>query len=137
MAEGLKQHLRFYRRNEPSSDKTVSQVEVTISRVLRGGVLLSAAIISLGMLDFWLLHRHQAGTQVVPTSLAGIWFGLTHADPSAIVVVGLLLLIATPVIRVVVSIIAFAVGHDLLYVGITSLVLAILLFSFLSGLGGG
>jgi uncharacterized membrane protein len=89
------------------------------------------------MIDFWILHRHHAGTQIVPKSLAGIWFGLTHADPSTIVVVGLLLLVATPVIRVTVSMIAFAVSHDLLYAGITSLVLAILLFSFLSGLGGG
>jgi uncharacterized membrane protein len=134
---GLKPHLKLYRREEPSSDKRVSQVEVTISRVLRTGVLLSAGIISFGMLDLWLLHRHDAGTQAVPKSLTGIWFGLSHADPSTIVAVGLLLLVATPVIRVAVSMIAFAVSHDLRYVGITSLVLAILLFSFLSGLGGG
>jgi uncharacterized membrane protein len=133
----LKQHLKLYRREEPSSDRRVRQVEVTISRILRAGVLLSAGIISFGVLDLWLFHRHNAGTQSVPNSLAGIWFGLSHADPSAIVVVGLLLLVATPVIRVAVSIIAFALSHDLLYVGITSLVLAILVFSFLSGLGGG
>jgi uncharacterized membrane protein len=133
----LKQHLKLHRREEPSSEKRVSQVEVTISRVLRAGVLLSGGIISLGMLDLSLLHHGHAGTQAAPKSLAGIWFGLAHADPSSIVVVGLLLLVATPVIRVAVSMIAFAVSHDLLYVGITSLVLAILLFSFLSGLGGG
>jgi uncharacterized membrane protein len=133
----LKQNLKLHRTEEPLSDKRMSQVEVTISRVLRAGVLLSAGIISFGMLDLLLLHRHNAGTQAVPKSLAGIWFGLSHADPSTIVVVGLLVLVATPVIRVAVSMIAFAVSHDLLYVGITSLVLAILLFSFLSGLGGG
>jgi uncharacterized membrane protein len=137
MIGDVNQHLQLHRREELSSDKRVGQVEVAISRVLRAGVLLSAGIISFGMLDLWLLHSHYAGTQAVPTSLAGIWFGLSHADPSAIVVVGLLLLVATPVIRVAVSMIAFAVSHDLLYVGITALVLAILLFSFLSGLGGG
>jgi uncharacterized membrane protein len=133
----LKQRLKIHRREEPSSDQRVRQAEVTISWVLRAGVLLSASVISFGMLDWWLLHRHTSRTQAVPNSLAEIWFGLSHADPSAIVVVGLLLLVATPVIRVAVSIIAFALSRDLLYVAITSLVLAILLFSFLSGLGGG
>ena len=46
---------------------------------------------------------------------------------------GLLLLIATPVARVVLSVAAFALQRDLLYVGITLIVLAILTFSLLSG----
>jgi uncharacterized protein len=49
--------------------------------------------------------------------------------PQAVIALGLLLLIATPVIRVAVSIIAFLAEHDWRFVVITLLVLLILLFS--------
>jgi uncharacterized membrane protein len=47
--------------------------------------------------------------------------------------VGLLLLVATPVARVIFSAIAFALEGDRTYVVITLVVLALLLFSLLSG----
>jgi len=50
--------------------------------------------------------------------------------------VGLLLLIATPVMRAAVSIFAFVYQHDRTFVIITSVVLAILLLSFALGHGG-
>jgi uncharacterized membrane protein len=121
---------------ESPENRRVEQAELVISRVLRAGVLLSAGVISLGIIDFWLFPHRQSGTQDLPHSIAGVWTGLALADPSAIITAGLLLLVATPVIRVAVSIIAFAVNRDLLYVGITCLVLAILLVSLFSGLGG-
>jgi uncharacterized membrane protein len=48
---------------------------------------------------------------------------------------GLLLLIATPVARVAFSVVAFVLERDRMYVGITLLVLAVLLFSLLGGHG--
>jgi uncharacterized membrane protein len=50
---------------------------------------------------------------------------------------GLLLLIATPVLRVAVSILAFVYQRDRAFVAITSIVLALLLTSFVLGRGGG
>lgn len=50
-----------------------------------------------------------------------------------IIQLGLLLLLATPVARVAFSIYAFAHQRDLTYVFITSIVLAILLYSLASG----
>ena len=47
----------------------------------------------------------------------------------AIIQLGLLLLIATPVARVLFSAIAFAIERDYMYVVITLIVLAILLYS--------
>jgi uncharacterized membrane protein len=44
---------------------------------------------------------------------------------------GLLLLIATPIARVAFSIFAFALERDWLYVGLTTVVFAVLLFSIL------
>ena len=49
----------------------------------------------------------------------------------AIIQLGLLLLIATPVARVLFSAIAFALERDSMYVVITLIVLAILLYSLL------
>jgi uncharacterized membrane protein len=121
-------------------DSLVHRTELIISSVLRGGVLLSAAVIAFGVLLFYLrgspVFIYPSGRRF-PTSLPGVWYGLAHGDPRAIVALGLVLLLATPVVRVAVSIIAFAVSRDRLYVAITALVLAILIFSFLSGLGGG
>jgi len=114
----------------------VRKTELIISHVLRAGVLLSAAVVLTGVLDFYFTYSSKAKPVAEVTSLGAIWSGLGHAEPSSIVAVGLVLLLGTPVVRVAVSIIAFAVEHDIIYVGITALVLAILLFSFFSGLGG-
>jgi len=46
---------------------------------------------------------------------------------------GVLLLIATPVLRVAVSVIGFAIGHDRRFVVITLAVLAVLIGSFAVG----
>ena len=110
-----------------------------IGWILQGGVLTSAAVICVGLL---LLFRHPeqlSGQQflVFPHTLGQIKDGLLAFHPQAFVALGLILLIATPVIRVAASIIAFALEHDRRYVVITSIVLAILLISFLSGKGGG
>src|SRR5271165_138220 len=125
-----------------SSDENrlVRRSELVISSVLRGGVILSATIIAIGVLAYYLFggrHVIYPGGRTYPASIPAIWFGLSHADPVAIVALGLVILLATPVVRVAVSIIAFAISRDRLYVAITTLVLLILIFSFLSGAGGG
>jgi uncharacterized membrane protein len=53
------------------------------------------------------------------------------------VLLGLLMLIATPVMRVAASIFAFVYEHDYVYVTITAIVLALLLLSFVLGKAGG
>lgn len=65
-----------------------------------------------------------------------MWAGLVGLHPQAFITLGLLLLIATPVMRVAVSVVAFAIEHDRLYVVITLVVLAILITSFILGKGG-
>ena len=107
------------------SDNTI------IGWVLQGGVILSAAVITLGLL---LLPTQPGGLSVqrllnFPETLAQVGQGLLILHPQAVIALGLLLLIATPVMRVAVSIIAFAFERDRQYVVITIVVLAILLFS--------
>jgi len=66
-----------------------------------------------------------------------VWEGVLHLRGSSIVTAGLLLLIATPVLRVAVSIFAFVYQKDWTFVIITTVVLALLLLSFWLGKGGG
>jgi uncharacterized membrane protein len=117
-------------------DTLARQAEVVISQVLRGGVILSAGIIGLGALDFF-LHGGHAPAAAVPYTLTSVWQGVLHGDPLAIIMLGLLVLLATPVLRVAVSILAFALEGDRRYVVITTIVLLILVISFLLGKGGG
>ena len=87
--------------------------DLAISWLLRIGVLLSATLITVGMI----------------THLAG-------GSGRVIIMAGLLILIATPVARVAFSIFIFVQERDRLYVAITSAVLLILLFGFAVGATG-
>jgi uncharacterized membrane protein len=109
-----------------------------IGWILQGGVIVSAAVILFGIL---LLPFRPGGLtpqrlETFPHSLGAVWTGLTGLHPQAFITLGLLLLIATPVMRVAVSVVAFAIERDRLYVVITLIVLAILITSFVLGKGG-
>ncbi len=110
----------------------VRQAELTISNVLRGGVLLSAAVILVGVILYY-THPQAPPAEALtyPHTLGQVIPGLMSGSPEAIITLGLLILLATPVLRVAVSIGAFALEHDWLYVAITTLVLALLLSSIL------
>jgi uncharacterized membrane protein len=58
---------------------------------------------------------------------------LLSGDPSAVIQLGILFLIATPVCRVLFAIVAFVLEGDRLYVAVSLLVLAVLLFGVLRG----
>jgi uncharacterized membrane protein len=124
----------------PTGEKRADfSMNTVIGWILQGGVLISAAVIGIGLL-LLLLHAGQQSSQqvfVFPHTLRQVGSGLLVLQPQAFVALGLLLLIATPVVRVAASIIAFALEHDWRYVAITCVVLAVLLLSFLLGKGAG
>jgi uncharacterized membrane protein YfcA len=102
-----------------------------IAWILQGGVILSAVVIVFGLV---LLPTRPGGLSLerllhFPQTLRQVGEELLFLRPQAVIALGLLLLIATPIIRVAVSIIAFACERDRAYVLITAIVLAILLFS--------
>jgi uncharacterized membrane protein YfcA/uncharacterized membrane protein len=106
-----------------------------IGWILQGGVLLSTAAIVLG-LSLLLLHPGGFSPQrafAFPQTLGQVIAGLRLWQPQAVITLGLLLLISTPVIRVAVSIAVFIFEHDRKYVAITFIVFAILLFSLFLG----
>lgn len=121
------------------SSKVEAYTTIVIGWILRGGVTLSAAIILTGLLLLLFhpggLSGHVPGT--FPSTVDQVWSGILNLQPQAVIALGLLLLIATPVITVTTSAVAFAVERDRRYVLISLIVLAILLTSLLIGKGGG
>lgn len=124
----------------PSSRWTDERIERWVATLLRGGVYLAAGVTVLGgiallirdgrsIADYRVFRGEPAGLM----SLRGVLAGVGRLESQAIVQLGLILLIATPVARVLVSLVAFALQRDRLYVTITAIVLAVLLFSFLLG----
>lgn len=116
------------------------QFDTMLSYVLRGGVLLSAAIVAVGAAIFLARHgfeqpayREFLGEPDQLRSIAGILGATRQGSGRGIVQLGLLLLIATPIARVVFSVFGFLRQRDWLYVGITLVVLALLGYSLLAG----
>jgi uncharacterized membrane protein len=128
----------------PPSGLQMRQAELLISTVLRGGVLTSLAVILAGTLVTFLHHPEyvsspqelarltEAGASF-PHTLRDVVAGLAALRGQAIVVLGLLILIATPVLRVAVSILVFLEQRDRTYVAITVTVLTLLILSFFLG----
>lgn len=117
----------------------IGRKERVISAILRGGVLLSAFTIAVGVVLFYLRDAQSAHGLLdhpYPHTLPAVLSGLAQGNPIAIIALGLLLLLATPVVNVAISIFAFALERDWRFVMITALVLAILIASFLLGKGG-
>ena len=128
-------------------DDRVRKVELTISALLRLGVLTSLLVVLAGTVVTFVHHpRYLTSHRDLPPltrpgaefphSVPTVVHGLQHGQGRAIVMVGLLLLIATPVVRVAVSVLAFVYQRDRVFVTITTVVLALLLTSFVLGRGG-
>jgi uncharacterized membrane protein len=128
----------------PHEDHRVVRVEIVISWVLRIGVVTSLAIVLLGLALVFVQHPAflSSGAElpdltrfgaVFPHTLPDVFQGIAHTRGEAIVAIGLLLLILTPVARVAVSILAFLYQRDRPFTFITLTVLIILLMSFVIG----
>lgn len=119
-------------------------IQSVISAVLRAGVALSIAIILFGITMTFVHHpdyfrsRPALGALIdaranYTGSISSVVNGALEFRGQAIVMLGVLVLIATPVVRVAASVVLFAAEHDRVYVAITSLVLLLLAVSFLIG----
>jgi uncharacterized membrane protein len=98
-----------------------------------GGTVLSLARHSNYLTRGVSFHRFVQPSNALPHNLAGVAEGLKGFSGMSIVVLGILLLIATPVVRVGVSIFAFIYQRDRLYTLITATVFCLLLLSFVLG----
>jgi uncharacterized membrane protein len=121
--------------NDGSDD---SVIDARIGMLLRIGMLASAAVIFAGGVVFLIRHGHMIvnyrsfrGAPPNLDNLTGIIAGAMRGHALAIIQLGLVMLIATPIARVAFSVYAFFSERDYLYVAIAGIVLAVLLLSLL------
>jgi uncharacterized membrane protein len=110
--------------------------------LLRSGVLLAASLVLIGGIIFMTRHplpvtnyRVFQGEPRELRSIPGILREAAKFHGRGIIQLGLLLLIATPVARVLFSVFAFLIEKDWTYVAVTIIVLAILTYSLFGGGG--
>lgn len=100
-----------------------ARLNVTISRVLVAGLAVAVFLLLVGAI----LAAVRAGTPVARrTSFSDIARALAALEPGGFFDLGLLVLIATPVARVVALLAAFAHRRQWVFVGISAVVLVVL-----------
>jgi len=116
---------------------TDEKLEIAVGRTLQTGVLLAAAVVLIGGILFFIHapagarkdYSHFHGVARHLRTPVGIWHGVMHGDAESVIQLGLLLLIATPVVRVILAGIGFLMERDQLYFWVSGVVLAVLLYS--------
>lgn len=137
------------------ADSDLGRMELLVSTILRVGIVLGAVLIVIGVV--LLAHTGQTGYGAIPphglsallrfrelgspghypTTPGQVVHDALTGKPYAIIELGLLTLIATPGLRVALSVGFFAAERDRLYVVLTLLVLAVLVTSYLLGASAG
>ena len=117
---------------------TDERIEIIMGNLLRLGVMFSCAVILFGGIIY--LYHHDGETPNYSTfinepkrftNIVEIIKAAFTGEGRAIIQAGVLLLIATPIARVVFSIIGFILEKDRLYIIITLIVLCVLLYSII------
>lgn len=121
---------------------TDEQLETAIGIILRAGVIAAAALVAGGGISYLVGHGVSApsyrvfhGASAELTSIRGILRGAAALDPLFVIQLGLVVLMATPVARVIACAAGFGVQRDWKYVVISLVVLGLLLISLI-GYGG-
>ncbi len=127
-------------------DSDEIRTELVISEILRWGIRASLALIVLGSVLFFVQSGDWAGADAkanlaslisqggsFPLSFGWLADGLLRLDGVTVTVLGLALLIATPVLRVAAAVAAFAIVRDRAFTAISAAVLAFVVASFFLG----
>jgi uncharacterized membrane protein len=114
------------------------RLETIIGALLRAGVLLAAVTVLAGGALYLVQHHadpanyHTFTAGAASTrSVSGIVQSALGGRSEAIIELGLLLLILTPIARVAVALVGFLLERDRLYAAVSLIVLMILAFSLL------
>lgn len=119
-----------------------TDMQAVIGWVLRMGVIVSVTIVFIGGVLY--MYRHDGSIpdyskfSGVPNfvQLHGLINGILNLKGRSIIQAGIILLIATPILRIAFSTVGFVLEKDYLYIGISLLVLLIIITSSLSGHAG-
>ncbi len=119
---------------------TDHQVETIIGNLLRISVTIAALVVLLGgviyLIHFMGTHpdyRVFTGEPLDLRTVSGILRDSLTMHSRGIIQIGLLILIATPVARVIFALFAFALQRDRIYVVVSLIVLTVLIYSLSGG----
>jgi uncharacterized membrane protein len=123
--------------------KDPDSLNAVLGKVLSYGVVLSGLVTAVGVFLLAAVSGYSESSTFISydpnriphgtfdSSFQGLISGLAAIDPAALIELGVILLVATPVARVLVSVFLFAAEGDRLYVILTAAVFAVLLFGIL------
>jgi uncharacterized membrane protein len=114
------------------------QLENLLSNLLKYGVLIASAVVLIGGILYLIRHGAEpagyqffSGTPSEFRSPTGVVEAVFSGSSRGIIQLGLLLLIAIPIVRVIVSLFAFIRRRDLIYIIVNLFVLAALTYSLI------
>jgi uncharacterized membrane protein len=126
------------REPETARELDDAKMETIMGRLLQVGVLLAAGVVLGGGASYLQDHAGERSNYRVFTATpiqlrhpAALLHALGRGDSAGIIELGILLLVATPICRVIFAVIAFAVERDKLYVAVSLTVLGVLLYGML------
>jgi uncharacterized membrane protein len=113
------------------------RLEIAMGNMLRIGVTVAALVVLAGG-TLYLIHfhgpiphyQHFHGSPPAYRNIGAIVAGLRHLDSRSLIEFGILLLIATPICRILFGVVGFSLLKDRFYAAVSTIVLAILLLSF-------
>jgi uncharacterized membrane protein len=118
------------------------QIQTTLARLMIGGVVVATVVIVAGLI--WYLATHigvapghhlfRGEPKYFENLAAMVRQALDFREVGerrSIVMIGIVLLLLNPFLRVAVAAVGFAAQRDWLYVGISAFVLAVLVFSLI------
>jgi len=127
------------KKKHPTLEDADRNIEVILGDLLRIGVIIAGSVVVIGAVLFLFRHGSEIPSYHIfkPDSFhfsdfKGLFQGIVAFRSVSIMELGILILIATPVLRVLFSVFAFAYEKDYMYVIFTAIVLLVLIFSFFS-----
>jgi uncharacterized membrane protein len=115
-------------------------LERSIARMLIVGITLAALLVIVGGLLLMRQphvglpdYRHFHGEDISMRSVSAITRGAAHLAPLSVIQFGILVMIATPIVRVAFCVGGFLRQRNGLYIAISLIVLAVLLYSLTKG----
>lgn len=107
-----------------------SRTDHWVQLVLRWGMILSMSVLVAGLVLFVLSPGDVSESDL---GLGDIADGLMRGDPIAVIDLGILMLIATPLTRVLATLVIFIADRQPRFVMLSLLVLGIIAFAVLTG----
>jgi len=113
------------------------RLEIAMGKILRIGVTVAALVVLAGGILYILQasgpvpdYSHFDGAPIADKHFGSIFAGALRFQSNSLIECGILLLIATPIVRVLVGVVGSSLLKDWLYTTVSAIVLTVLFLSF-------